>query len=284
MKKRFFMCDPDHFDVLWKYDTNAWMNPDNKPNKELARSQWLALYEACKERAEVTVCPSASGHPDQVFFANAGLPYKKICVMSTFYEAPRRLETKPNMEFLRKFFGAGQLFLPRWETSGHFEGQGDAIWINENTLIVGYGIRTDMAGIERLANIIRSSYQNDINVIPVEMKRQFDFYHLDTCCFWMEKSGTFLIYPKAFTENGLRAMQNLGKVLAVSEDEAKQFVCNSVVVDDDTVFMPWLNDPVKEMVQEAGYKNVRAFPMSEFMKSGGAVKCLLLEHNFAPKY
>lgn len=176
-----------------------------------------------------------------------------------------------------------------WQADGrehdesYFEGQGDAIWLNEFTLIVGHGIRTNLAGIEWVKNILQRNYRgrkNDIRVIPVEMKKQFDFYHLDTCCFWMEKAQTFMIYPEAFTAKGLEALKNLGKVLAVSKEEAQQFVCNSVVVNDDTVFMPWFNEPVRAMVEEAGYRDVRAFPMSEFMKSGGAVKCLLLEHNF----
>ncbi len=283
MKKRFFMCDPNNFDVLWKYKTNTWMNPANRPNKALAKNQWHALYEACRELAEVKVAPSHEELPDQVFFANAGLPYKQICVMSTFYEKPRREETNSNLKFLQRLFGPGQLYLPRTKDAGYFEGQGDAIWLNESTLIVGHGIRTDMQGIAKLENILRASCQSrhqEIRVIPVEMRKQFDFYHLDTCCFWMEKSKTFMIYPDAFTKRGLETIKSLGKVLAVSEDEAKQFVCNSVVINDNTVFMPWTNEPIKEIVNEAGYENICTFPMSEFMKSGGAVKCLLLEHNY----
>ncbi len=274
MKKRFFMCKPDNFDVLWKFDTNAWMNPANRPDQARAREQWRNLYERCVAAADVCLAPSSEGLPDQVFFANAGLPYKDLFIMSRFYHEERQREQEPNALFFGEHFPKRSMM-----SDGIFEGQGDAIWLDEKTLIIGGGIRTNAKGFVSVESILKTSFP-DVRVFPIEMERQFEFYHLDTCCFWMPKRRTFMVYPNAFTKDGLTQLKKLGRVLLVHEDEAREFVCNSVVADENTVFMPWANDAIRSMISEGGYPNVEIFPMSEFMKAGGAVKCLILEHNY----
>jgi N-dimethylarginine dimethylaminohydrolase len=60
----------------------------------------------------------------------------------------------------------------------------------------------------------------------------------------------------------------------VTQEEALRFACNSVVIGN-TVLMPegcWL---LKSLLERKGY-SVIPIPMSEFIKSGGACKCLVM--------
>lgn len=60
-------------------------------------------------------------------------------------------------------------------------------------------------------------------------------------------------------------------ITSVSESDAKDFVCNSVEVDN-TIITP---SPHSSDLFE-GY-NVSTCDMSEFLKAGGAAKCLTLK-------
>lgn len=109
---------------------------------------------------------------------------------------------------------------------------------------------------------------------PVELVNP-NFYHLDTCFAPLKNDGA-LWFPDAFTLQGkinIRATTKPENSVEVSEGEALTFCCNAVIVDDN-VFMPKC-DSVAKRLTNLGYK-VQQFDMSEFMKSGGACKCLVM--------
>ena len=59
----------------------------------------------------------------------------------------------------------------------------------------------------------------------------------------------------------------------VTEEEALTFCCNSIV-KDNYVFMPKCDSVAKKLLKK-GF-TVQQFEMSEFIKSGGACKCLVM--------
>ena len=64
------------------------------------------------------------------------------------------------------------------------------------------------------------------------------------------------------------------KRIAVGADDAATFACNAVGFDD-TVVVNQATPALTQALQDAGLRVV-ATPLSEFMKSGGAAKCLTL--------
>lgn len=275
VQKHILMCKPTYFDVRYKLATNSWMNPDNKPDVELAQWQWNELYRACLEEvALIDVVPPEPNLPDMTFIANAGLPHKDTFIFSNYFHSERRPETICNQKFLRNIYGDRRL----WHLAENvfFEGEGDAVWLNERQLIIAYGVRTNLAGVQAVTRILEI-YDPQIEVIPLPMRPNDRFYHLDTCLVYLPHIKAFLVYDQPFFPEAMEKLKHLGRVITVNKEEAEKFVCNSVVMNEKTIFMPWANDRVRDLLASFGYTKIRTFDMSEFMKSGGAVKCLILE-------
>lgn len=284
--KTLVMCPPTYFDVKYELNTNRWMDLSNRPNKALAQKQWRALYEGCLAAGlDIFLLSPGPDLPDMTFAANAGLSYRDLFIMSNFYHSERRPESVCNSRFFEQFFEKTRV-LP---DGAYFEGQGDAVWLDDSRLIIGYGIRTNLNGVAEVERLIKThkvlnNHCADIEVIPLPMrpiektpKNREVFYHLDTCLLYIKQVNTFLVYPHAFLSETLEKLCSIGNVIEVTRSEACKFVCNSVVIDFKTIFMPWVNERIKKKLNNLGYTDIRVFPMTEFIRAGGAAKCLILE-------
>ena len=83
--------------------------------------------------------------------------------------------------------------------------------------------------------------------------------------------------PSAFDSYGQAAIAQRVPVerrLAVPEDEALRFACNAVCVGKQVV-IPAGCPRTTQLLEERGYR-AYAVELDEFMKSGGAAKCLTL--------
>ena len=281
LRKQVVMCNPYFYDVTYELSTNPWMNLQNLPDKDLAVRQWQKLHSSFSRKdIEITWMPGYSGLSDMVFVANAGLPVGKNFILSRFFHSERELEVPHIRHFLSSRFNVIEL-----PGRGYFEGQGDAMFINPETLVVGYGVRTNLDGIQNLSDVLRR-IAPEVKIVPLKMRPQKDyadgekmFYHLDTCLKYFMGVGRFVAYSEAFTLEAEETIYRLGSVVNVSQREAESFACNSVEARD-TIFTPNLPDDsvLFELYSTWGYE-VLEHNVSEFIKSGGAVKCLTLELN-----
>jgi len=100
------------------------------------------------------------------------------------------------------------------------------------------------------------------------------FYHLDTC-FCPLPDGSAIWYPVAFDNYGQRAIRaHTRELIEVEPDEAARFACNAIIMGQDIV-LPEACPKLCIMLAERGYRT-HALPMTEFIKAGGACKCLVL--------
>lgn len=257
-QKRIVMCPPDHYGI--DYSINPWMCPADNADKSLAISQWNALHAKLTELgAKVLLVEPKEGLPDMVFTANAGLPLKgsKIFYLSRFKFEERRGEEK----WFRQFFQ--ELGYEVHHPVNFFEGAGDALYLGEN-LICGTGFRSTVEALETMSGW--SAFVQLVNP---------HFYHLDTC-FCSLQNGEYLIFPAAFEEESLKMIRARGvKEIIVSEDEALKFACNAVVIGMD-VILPSGCPVTCDQLHQRGYQT-HPLDMSEFIKAGGACKCLTLD-------
>ena len=66
-------------------------------------------------------------------------------------------------------------------------------------------------------------------------------------------------------------------LIPVSEHDANQLACNAVVINN-TVIFPSVDIEAIKTVERLGH-NVEVADVSEFIKSGGACQCLVIELN-----
>ena len=275
------MCRPTFFNVTRGSKTNRMMDPENPPNIKLAKRQWTALHRSFK-RFGLNV-RTMKGQPyleDMTFVANAGLPVRGRFVLSNFLEEERRGEK----EFYRQYFSAlcGANKVLSLSDEAIFEGQGDVLSIDRNTLLLGYGVRTNERAVEELILLM---YHIDpaIKVVPL-LFHPADFYppdeniffHLDTCLLHLKKGNRFLVYPRPFQDEAIETLQGLGAIEEITKGEAESFICNSIVAGD-AIFAPDISScQARDIIIASGYL-IFEHNMSEFLKSGGAVKCLSLD-------
>ncbi len=65
------------------------------------------------------------------------------------------------------------------------------------------------------------------------------------------------------------------ELLEVPEREANQFACNTVVVGGKHAILPIGNSETAKMIEKRGLRTHQV-DVSEFLKAGGACKCLTL--------
>ncbi|MEO0834746.1 MAG: TIGR00300 family protein [Cyanobacteria bacterium J06642_3] len=265
---RILMCAPDHYDV--DYVINPWMEGNiHKSSRDKAVEQWSKLNFVLNEIAQVDLVEGQPGVPDMVFTANAGLVLGDNAVLSRFYH-PERQGEEP---YFKKWFEDNGFKVFELPPDLPFEGAGDALLDREGRwLWAGYGFRSELDSHPYIAKWL------DIEVLSLRLIDD-RFYHLDTC-FCPLTGGYLLYYPGAFDSYSNHVIESRvpeAKRIAIAEADAINFACNSVNVGQ-TVVMNKASDSLKASLTDAGF-NVRETPLTEFLKAGGAAKCLTLRIN-----
>ncbi|MCU0526473.1 MAG: TIGR00300 family protein [Elainella sp. Prado103] len=262
---RFLMCPPDHYDV--DYVINPWMEGNvHKSSPDRAVEQWHNLFHLMKEYTTVDLVKPQPGVPDMVFTANAGLVLENTVVLSRFYHKERQGEEP----FFQQWFEENGFTVHLLPKDLPFEGAGDALLDREGRwLWAGYGFRSELDSHPYLAKWL------DIEVMSLRLMDE-RFYHLDTC-FCPLTEGYLLYYPPAFDSYSNRLIEMrvpAHKRIAVAEPDAVNFACNAVNIDR-TIIMNKASDELKQRLEQVGFRVVET-PLTEFLKAGGAAKCLTL--------
>ncbi|EDX85522.1 conserved hypothetical protein TIGR00300, putative [Synechococcus sp. PCC 7335] len=263
---RILMCAPHHYDV--DYVINPWMEGNiHRSSRDQAETQWQKLHDVLKEYAVIELIEPKPGWPDMVFTANAGLILGDRVVLSRFFHEERQGE-EPHFQKWFEDNGYTVYVLPKGLP---FEGAGDALFDRGGGwLWAGYGFRSELDSHPYLAKWL------DVEVLSLHLVDS-RFYHLDTC-FCPLQGGYLLYYPGAFDAYSNRLIEMrvpADKRIAIDEVDAVNFACNTVNIDR-TVVMNKATESLKQRLDELGFTVIET-PLTEFLKAGGAAKCLTLK-------
>lgn len=262
---RFLMCSPHHYDV--DYVINPWMEGNiHKSSRDRAQQQWEGLYQILTEHATVDLVKPQKGWPDMVFTANAGLVLGQNVVLSRFYH-PERQGEEPHFKTWFEEQGFTVYELPK---DLPFEGAGDALFDRDGRhLWAGYGFRSELDSHPYLAKWL------NVEVLSLRLMDE-RFYHLDTC-FCPLTDGYLIYYPPAFDSYSNRLIEMRvppEKRIVVEEADAVNFACNAVNIDR-IIVMNRASASLKQRLGNVGFQVIET-PLTEFLKAGGAAKCLTL--------
>ena len=265
-RPRILMCAPEHFRV--DYVINPWMKDQiGRTDRTRARRQWEALRRRLAQHAELSFAPSAPGLPDMPFTANAGLVLDGVAAVSRFYARERR----PEERLFRRWFDLNGYAIAPWPEDVAFEGAGDALPDHARGVIwCGHGWRTSRRAPPLLENI----FGRRVVALRLVDPR---FYHLDTCLCPLS-DGWLLYYPAAFDEASLktiRAVTPAERRIEASAPDATAFACNAVEIGR-RVFLNSCSIALRRKLDVAGFTPA-VTSLTEFLKAGGAAKCLTLE-------
>jgi N-dimethylarginine dimethylaminohydrolase len=261
----FLMCPPTLYDV--NYVINPWMEGNvHRSSRQNATRQWEQLHAALACLARVELVEPQTGSPDMVFTANAGLVRKGVVALSRFLH-PERQGEEPHF---RKWFDDSGFAVREVPQSVPFEGEGDALFEADNSrLWAGHGMRSQ----ETSHPYLRDTWGMEVIALRLVDPR---FYHLDTC-FCPLFGGYAMYYPEAFdavSQSRIESRYPEEKRIAVSQRDALRFACNAINVGK-TILLNEVSSQLSGHLVALGFRVIQV-PLSEFLKAGGAAKCLVL--------
>ncbi len=217
---------------------------------------------------------------DIVFVANGGLSVprlpKPLIVLPQMRYWHRRLE----LSYLRAIFDSAGIDTVDFPGSEPFEGQAELKWFHGGTKAVcGYGYRATRKAFTDLERLLSQIYRRhglaapELLVLPIESA---NYYHLDVAMLEFDQTKC-IIHKRAFSPASIEKLRRfLGYDNVFIIDTADNF-CLNAVVEGDTLITHTIRAPLRAELERITGRKVRANNTSEFEKSGGSVRCMVLD-------
>ena len=265
------MVRPLHYSVDYVINPHMADQVGNVDKIE-ANNEWNLVRSLFDQIGiNIHVIEDQEGLPDMVFCANQSLPYidedGNEHVFMSIMHADERKDEVPYIEQWYRQNGYKIHYLDE-DKINDFEGCGDAIWHTGKRLLWGgYGYRSSLEAYETISDTF------DVPILALELVDE-SFYHLDTCLCVLDEQ-TALIYPEAFTDEGLEMISKIfDTVIQASKYEAEElFACNASCPDGRNVIIQQGCTDVNKNLRDNGF-SVHEVSTYEFLKSGGSVFCM----------
>jgi N-dimethylarginine dimethylaminohydrolase len=269
---------------------NIWMqeleDEELKINKPVAYRQFLDLYEFVAGNSLVYLLPSYGNYQDLVYVANLGvyLPHIKNSnhiILSNFTSEPRQGEEKVGLPFFELMDYQTHMCPFKWE------GEADLKYLYDNVYVGGYGIRSDIQAYEWMEQ------EFDMNIIKLEMVEDY-LYHLDCSIFPLTKKKT-LVCTELFTPEELAQLQQYTEIIDIDIDDAFNGITNSIRLGNTILCASNISEMSRhDENYEAEKHKINSmekicfneglepvfFNLSEYMKSGAMLSCMMMHLNY----
>ena len=177
-------------------------------------------------------------------------------------------------EMISKYFKSLNIpIIGKISPPGKLEG-GDIVWIDNRTVAVGVGYRSNLEGIAQLKEILSGDVDE---IIPVHLPHwtgPSDCLHLMSNISPINRD-LFLVYSKLLPVSFREYLLDRGiKLLEVPDDEYESMGCNVLAIAPKKVIMIEGNDVTKNLLEKEGV-DVSTYPGLEISyKGAGGPTCL----------
>lgn len=265
MTNHVLLCEPTHFRIA--YEINPWMHRDVPVDEPRALEQWQGLRRTLVDLGvRVELVEPRADVPDMTFAANAGVVVGHRFIPANF----RFRERQPEQPYFIEWFESRGYEIDSIHDPHYWEGEGDVLATpGEPSLVVaGYRFRTEGSALDHL------DAELGVRTVRVELTDP-RYYHLDTCLCPLG-GGRALVVASALSPASMRALAAVfDDLIEVTREDAARFACNALVVEEQVVLNAGC-EATERALRDRGLTPVPA-PTDEFLKSGGSVKCLVLQ-------
>ena len=212
---------------------------------------------------DITSLDSIYTH-DPCLISNSGVV---LCSMG-------KILRKKEPEMISKYFKSLNVpIIGKISPPGKLEG-GDIVWIDNRTIAVGVGYRSNLEGIAQLKEILSGDVDE---IIPVHLPHwtgPSDCLHLMSNISPIHRD-LFLVYSKLLPVSFREYLLDRGiKLLEVPDDEYESMGCNVLAIAPKKVIMIEGNDITKNLLEKEGV-DVSTYPGLEISyKGAGGPTCL----------
>ena len=220
--------------------------------------------------AEVIMQPAAKTlSPDALYVRDATLVTPVGIIECNMGKPARRAESAVAGEAYRQhgLKTAGTIQAP-----GTIEG-GDIIWLDDKTVVVGEGYRTNFSGIEQMQEILGPG----INVVIVQLPHwngPRDVFHLMSMISPLDHDLA-LIYPRPMPVSFINWLQDRNITLVeVPDDEFDSMGCNVLALAPRKVLTVDGNPKTKRALEQAGCEVITYSGKEISLKGCGGPTCL----------
>ena len=273
---------------------NIWMqeltDEELAINRPKAYKQFMDLYNFVAGGSLTYLLPSEGNFQDQVYVANLGiyLPHIKDenhIILSNFTSDPRKGEEQVGEKFFNQMGYKTAISPYKWE------GEADLKFLYDNVYIGGYDIRSDIKTYEWM----EENY--GMNIIKLEMVDEY-LYHLDCSVFALNQDQT-LICTELYEESELKMLEKHTEIIDIDVEDALGGLTNSVRMGNMILCASNISEMKKTHEYYAGEKHKLEtlekicgdagmepviFNLSEFMKSGAMLSCMMMHLNRVDHY
>lgn len=270
---------------------NIWMEELEENERHIdikkAVNQFSQLYHFLAADSIVYLLPTPrlQGLQDLVYTANLGivldhLPDHNTVLLSNFSSKVRIPETRVGESFFQQM-GYDVVSCPY-----HFEGEAELKHLFDNVYIGGHGMRSDKRAYEWMEE------QFDMKVITLEEKDPY-LYHLDCSVFPLTREDT-MVATELYTKEEIRQIERVTNIIDIAPNDAFSGICNSVrmgnvILNASNIHEMKRSDKYYEderqknrALEDIAVKHafeVAFFNVSEFMKSGALLSCMVMHLN-----
>ena len=180
----------------------------------------------------------------------------------------------PESDTIEKFFNSMQIpILGKIKTPGILEG-GDVVWIDNKTIAVGEGYRTNREGIEQLRYLLSDQVETVINVPIPHWNGPQDCLHLMSNLSPIDHN-LYLVYSRLLPVSFRKYLldENI-ELIDVPDEEYESMGCNVLAVAPRKVIMISGNSKTKQLLEKNNVE-VYTYDGTEIsIKGAGGPTCL----------
>jgi len=270
--------------VIMKNPVTAWKNTNNvkkywkdlhfisQPKFDKAVLQYNQLISLIESfGTEILMLPkNDETNLDSIYTHDAGIATSEGIIICNMGKEVRKNEPKALKNYLleNNIPIVGEIKDP-----GIIEG-GDIIWINERTVAVGEGYRTNKKGIQQLRDILGNQVDDIISVPLPHWLGPENCLHLMSNVSPIDHN-LFLIYPKLLPVKFIKFLKSLNiKLIKVPDKEYESMACNVLPLAPKKCIM-LSGNPITKTLLESNNVEVFTYDGSEVsLKGAGGPTCL----------
>ena len=173
----------------------------------------------------------------------------------------------------QQYLADGLRILGQIEAPGKVEG-GDVAWLDQNTLAVGHGYRTNDEGYEQLSRILNPLGINLVQVDLPHYKGTQDVFHLMSIFSPVDKNKAVVYSPLMPVRFRNELLKRDYQLIEVPESEFESMGCNVLAVAPSKCLMVAGNPITKERLMAASCSVIEYQGKEISVNGGGGPTCL----------